>query len=163
MEGLHMRRALLLAILVWSSTLWAADPNIGTWKLNTAKSRFSPAILRNQAPLKEAIMTIREVEGQIEIIYRGTRTDGSFVLQQSTVPREGGVLKYQRGGPGDGVVVIFTRFDAYNGCFTRLQNGKQVYVNVTFISRDGKTAQDNYKGTDARGKHFEQTVVYERQ
>jgi hypothetical protein len=163
MEGLHIRRVLLLAILGWSSTLWAADPLVGTWKLNTAKSRFSPAILGNQAPFREAIMTIREVDGQIEILYKGTRTDGSSVLQQSTVPREGGVLKYQRGGPGDRVIVIFTRFDAHNGCFTRLQNSKQVYVNVTFISRDGKTQQDNYKGTDARGKPFEQIVIYERQ
>ncbi len=159
-----MRRALLLlAILGLSSVLWAGDPIIGTWKLNTAKSKFSPAILRGQAPLKEAIMTIRELGEQIEIIYKGMRTDGSPVLQQSTFPREGGVLKYQTGSPGDGVAVIFTRFDPYNGCFTRLQDGKQVYVNVTFISKDGKIQQDDYKGTDARGIAFEQTVVYERQ
>jgi len=83
---------MLLAAFGFAGSLWAADPIIGTWKLNTAKSRFSAAILRNQAPLKEAIMTIREVDDQIDIIYKGTRTDGSPVLQQSTFPREGGIF-----------------------------------------------------------------------
>jgi hypothetical protein len=157
------KTVMLLAILGLAPSLWAADPIIGTWKLNTAKSKFSPAILGNRAPLKEAIMTIRELGEQIEIIYIGTRTDGSPVFQQSTFPREGGVLNYKRGGPGDGVAVVFTRVDVYSGFFTRLQNGRQIYVNVTFISRDGKTQQDNYRGTDAQGNPFEQIVVYDRQ
>jgi hypothetical protein len=160
----QLRKAmLLLAVLGLAGSLWAAEPIIGTWKLNIAKSKFSPAMLGGRAPLKEATMVIRKAGDLIEITYEGTRTDGSPILQKSTVPREGGILMYEKGGLGEGIVVIFTRFDAYNSCFTRLQNGEQVYVNVTFISKDGKTQQDHYRGTDAQGNPFEQIVVYEKQ
>jgi hypothetical protein len=159
-----MRKAiLLLAVIGFAGSLWAADPLIGTWKLNVSKSKFSPAMLGKMAPLKEATMVIREVVSLIEITYAGTRKDGSPILQQSTVPRQGGVLTYEKGGPGEGIIVIFTRFDSHTGCFTRLQNDKQVYVNLTSASKDGKTQRDNYRGTDAEGKSFEQIMVYDRQ
>jgi len=154
---------LLLVVLGLAGLLWAADPLIGVWKLNVSQSKFSPAMLGKMAPLKEATMVIREAGSLIEITYTGTRKDGSPILQKSTVPRQGGVLSYESGGPGEGIVVIFTRFDFHTGCFTRLKNGKQVYVNLTSASTDGKTQRDNYKGTDAEGKPFEQLVVYDRQ
>lgn len=38
-----MRKAMmLLAVLALISSLWAADPMIGRWKLNISKSRLPP-------------------------------------------------------------------------------------------------------------------------
>ena len=32
----------VVGLLVTTSSLWAADPFVGTWKLNLAKSKYSP-------------------------------------------------------------------------------------------------------------------------
>ena len=65
----HMRKLmLLLAVLGLVGTLLAADPLLGTWKLNAAKSKFSPILLaleKDVAP-KETTMVIQNL---------GTRTD----------------------------------------------------------------------------------------
>jgi hypothetical protein len=37
-----MKRMLPLAMLMAAGALLASDPNVGTWKLNVAKSKFSP-------------------------------------------------------------------------------------------------------------------------
>jgi hypothetical protein len=42
-ETIYMRKAMmLLAVLALISSLWAADPMIGRWKLNISKSRLPP-------------------------------------------------------------------------------------------------------------------------
>jgi hypothetical protein len=44
-----MRKAmLLLAVFGLAGSLWAADPIIGTWKLNIAKSKFMLSPRRNK-------------------------------------------------------------------------------------------------------------------
>ena len=55
--------AVLLAVAV---PAWAADPIIGTWRLNVAKSTFSIAM--QKIPPKELTEVIREVDnGRIEL------------------------------------------------------------------------------------------------
>ena len=39
---LRTTRNLFLTVLAAALTLSAADPSLGTWKLNTAKSKYSP-------------------------------------------------------------------------------------------------------------------------
>jgi hypothetical protein len=57
----------------------AADPIIGSWKLNISKSKFSPVWATFAGPRpKQQIETYREIEGeQIEISFATTKADGS--------------------------------------------------------------------------------------
>jgi len=48
-------------MLVSVAPAWAADPIIGTWKLDVAESTFSSAM--QDVPPKELVEVIREVEG----------------------------------------------------------------------------------------------------
>ena len=48
----------LLAVLGLAHMLWAADPSIGTRKLNAARCKFAPSI---EALAKEETVIIREV------------------------------------------------------------------------------------------------------
>jgi hypothetical protein len=145
-----MRKAmLLLAVFGLVGTLWAADPSVGTWKLNVAKSKFSPAYLalsKSTAP-KEETLVFREVGDQIELTVTGTRTDGSTISSKSTRPRQGGDIKYQQGGP-EGISSVLTVLDPGNWYATSLQDGKQIQMGHGVISKDGKTITVTYKGSN---------------
>jgi hypothetical protein len=71
-----MRKAIvLMSILGLTGSLWAADPIIGTWKLNVIKSKA-------QAYVKERTEMYREIEGdQIEFADSEIRPDGCLQPQ----------------------------------------------------------------------------------
>ena len=85
---------LLLAVFGLAGSLWAADPIIGTWKLNIEKSKFPP----NDTPPKEQTETYRELNGdQIELTWKNIDRDGSSSLTVMTYPIQGGAAKNQKG------------------------------------------------------------------
>jgi hypothetical protein len=159
-----MRKILILcaaAILVES--LWAADPLIGTWKLNTTKSKFSPEFLameQNAAPT-DSMMVIREVQaGQIEISETGKRTDGSTFSQVFSQPKAGGAVS---GLSSQGVSFIHTVINDKERVGTILQNGKQTQIIHWVVSPDGKTLNSTRRARDPQGKVVEHQSVYDRQ
>ncbi len=77
-----------------TASLWAADPSVGTWKLNIAKSKLAPS---TEAPVKEQTAVIREVGDQWEIVFSGKRTDDTSFSTQATRPKPGGVVKFLTG------------------------------------------------------------------
>lgn len=86
-----MRKAtLLLAILGLAGSLWAADPHVGTWKLNIAQSRFSS----NYPAPKEATFVFRTVGDQIEWVLTGRGASGPPISSKGAYPRGGGVVKW---------------------------------------------------------------------
>lgn len=156
-----MRKAmLLLAVFGLVGLLWAADPAVGTWKLNVVKSKFAPS---TQASPKVQTLVIREVGEQSETTITGARTDGSPISSKFTFPLQGGAVKYQQGGFAEGVSGIGTRIDANTVLFTTIQNGKQIEMEQCAVSKDGKTMNCTAKGTDAKGKPFESLTVYDKQ
>ena len=79
---------LLFSVLSFSVTLRAADPIIGTWELNIAKSKYPP----NEKPPRKLTETYREIdEGRIELIYEGIEEDGTIFLFKAAWPAEGGL------------------------------------------------------------------------
>ena len=66
-----------LSMLILAAALWAADPFVGTWKLNTAKSKFK----QGQAP-KEQTVTITEVGSNLEVTVQRTGSDGKSIYEK---------------------------------------------------------------------------------
>jgi hypothetical protein len=83
-----MRKAMLfLTVFALAGSLWAADPIIGTWKLNTAKSKDPGKKLTK----KEKTATVRDVNvDQIEFIENGIKTDGTKYSTKDVFPKQGG-------------------------------------------------------------------------
>jgi hypothetical protein len=161
MEVIAMRKAvLLLAVFGLVGALWAADPATGTWKLNLAKSKFVSGI---RVPVKEETMVIREVGDKTENTTTGVRTDGSIISTKWAAPKQGGVLTDQQPPAPKGEIEVFTVIDDFNVYFTVLQNGKQVGIDHCVITKDAKTMNCASKGTDAKGKPFEEISVFEKQ
>jgi len=157
-----MRKVMLsLAFFAMAASLWAADPTIGTWKLNLAKSKIAPTA---EAPVKELTATIREVGDQWEIFFSGHLTDGSVVSTRATRPKQGGVVKYLTGeSEGDNEQSFDTVVEPGDWYHTALRNGKQVEVIHGIVSKDGKTMRQITKGVDEKGKPYESVEVYEKQ
>jgi hypothetical protein len=88
--------AVILAQAVKSTPTKVSDPILGTWKLNVAKSKFSPVVQAGFkiAPIKERTETYREVDGsRIERTETTTRTDGSVSGSKVIWPMQGGLSK----------------------------------------------------------------------
>lgn len=147
-----------ILVLAVATAAMAADPFVGTWKLNVAKS----TIPQSQQTTKELTVVMRELGDQIELTATGTRTDGSAILSRSTRPKQGGVIEDQTAPPA-GRSSIITVISPGNSYQTTLQNAKQVRVSHIVVSKDGKTMTGTIKGTDAKGKPYEGIELFDRQ
>ncbi len=159
-----MRKAmLLLAVFGLAASLWAADPMLGTWKLNAAKSSFSPAFLaqvKEVAP-KETLLVIKDLStDEVEITETGTRTDGSAISQKFRQPKQGGTAT---SGLPEGIIFVHTIVSPNNRVGTILQNGKQVQLIQWVISKDGKTMTSTRSVKDSQGKSLSLTAIYDKQ
>lgn len=142
------------------------DPRLGTWKLNIAKSKFSPAYLAlmKQAPPKEGTVVLRELgTDELELAMTGTQADGKPIAIKSISPRQGGAVKIQQSPLPEGTTIVLTRIDPNDSFATYMLNGRQVFVGQSVISKDGKTMRNTAKGTDAQGKPFEHVTVFNKQ
>ena len=149
---------LFLAMFVLVGPLWAADPIIGTWKLNVSKSKIRPS---NTAP-NELTEIYREIEdGKIEYSREVTHIDGTANSSKWTFPRQGGVGKRLYPPPNDNLYVD-TLVEPGNWYLTVLVKGVQATVVHKTISKDGKTMTQTLMGLDAQDKPVE-FMVFERQ
>ena len=135
----------------------SADPNVGTWKLNLAKSKYNPG----PAP-KEVLMKI-EAKGA-----------NSFHLMQAGFDSTGKPIKIDfscsyddKDTPVKGITntdtIAVKRVNANTSVSTLKKGGKVVLIVTSVVSKDGKTRTSTFKGTDANGKPVNNVAVYDRQ
>jgi hypothetical protein len=136
-----------------------ADPMIGTWKLNIAKSKLDPI----RANLKEETTVFRDLGDQYELIYYDVHVDGSTSSSKCTWPKQGGVRSWQEGGFPKEITIVETKINAAEGFTTVLQNGKQIGVYHWTIDPDGKTWRIGGNGIDTNGKAYDASFIWERQ
>jgi hypothetical protein len=132
----------------------------GTWKLNSAQSRFAPD--QTTAP-KEETMIFRVVADHIELTYTGIQKDGAAIKGKGVFPINGGIPKDIQPAPAEGESYVETMLEPGNRFLTTLKNGRQTEVQHLIISKDGKTMSITARGTDAKGKPFENVSVYDKQ
>ena len=154
------------AILMLACSLWAADPFVGTWELNVAKSEFPSALLEalGIAKPEQETIVIRELNGdELEILVTGTHMDGSPNSQKQTVPKQGGIVKFQQGGPPKGSYYIETKISENEKYRALLSNGKQGILLHSIITRNGKVMNLAITGKDNQGKPFGGLYFFEKQ
>jgi hypothetical protein len=148
---------LFLSVLSLPSILFAADPIIGKWKLNIAKSKLG------QAAPKEYTEVYREIDSNlIELTTNWISSDGSSSPEKFTFPAQGGINKFST--PIDeGRFEIETLIAPGEWRMTGMQNGKQIITMHKIIGKDGKTMRHIVTNTDAKGKVSEELLVFDRQ
>jgi hypothetical protein len=133
----------------------AADPAIGTWKLNLAKSTFSPG----PGP-KSQTRTYAETPQGVLLTTKTTAADGKETTATLTFNYDG--KPYAVTGNPDFDAVAVTRSDGTTHS-TQTKAGATVGTGVRTVSKDGKTLNFAQKGTHANGTAYDDVAVYDRQ
>jgi len=147
----------VLALIAIPSVAIAADPFVGKYKMNPAKS----ATTGGQVP-PELTLTISEDGGNLLIATSGKTADGAPISADVlTVPKTGGTTKAPDGASYDSTVV--SRRDANTIDVVAMQKGKE-RTRVKFaLSRDGKVLTRSFTSTNAQGRPVNGTSVLERE
>jgi hypothetical protein len=158
-----MRRSLFIGslgvfsvMLLASSTAFAADNWLGTWKLNLAKSKYSPG----PAP-KSLTVKFEASQDGITLTSDGVDADGMPTHDSYTSKFDGKDVPWAGNPNAD--TASPKRIDANSFQNTWKKDGK-VTVNVkAVVSADGKTLTVTLTGKNAKGEAVNNTAVYDRQ
>ena len=134
-----------------------ADPQIGTWKLNVAKSTFSPG----PAP-KSGTTKIEAAGAGATLVVDQTAADGTARHWEFTANYDGKDVPITGNNP-DADTVARTRVNANTVETISKKAGKVVTTQQSTVSADGKTRTVTTKGVNAAGKTVNNVAVYERQ
>jgi len=146
-----------LIVLLGAVAGFGGDNSLGTWKLNVAKTEYTPPPL----PVK-SLTTIREAsDGGVKVTSTGERADGTAIKSSYTAKYDGKDNPVT-GAPWDTIAVKKTDDNTFTFT-TRQASGKYEATGQVVISKDGKTMTVTSKGTDAEGKAFTSKFVWEKQ
>jgi hypothetical protein len=148
--------ASVLVVLALCVTVTVADQHSGTWKMNPAKSKYSPGPAAKNITLK-----VESDEKGVKIDSEGTDGEGNPTHVQYDAKLDG--KDYPVTGIPYGDMVVVKRIDA-NTIQTTIKKGDQVVMTVTSkVSADGKTRTSTFHGKDAQGHAVHNVVVYDKQ
>jgi hypothetical protein len=150
---------LCLILVALAMTAFAADNTIGTWKLNASKSKLAA----NPSPLK-TLTVVREASGDgVKVTNAGERSDGSKVSTTYTAKCDGTASTVTGTGLQYDTISI-KQVDANTLTDERKKSGGPYHATGrTVISNGGKTMTVSTKGTNADGKEFTSTNVFDKQ
>ena len=133
----------------------AADPIVGTWQLNVAKSKFSPG-----PALKSQTRVYTESAQGITLKVSQVFADGTTGTQESTFKYDG--KDYPMSGSPDWDSLSLVRKNANTIVSTQKRAGKAIGTTIRTISKNGKVLKLANKGTSVNGKPFDNTLVFDR-
>jgi hypothetical protein len=147
---------LLLVALVLNVSAAPADEHSGTWKMNPAKSNYSPG----PAPKSITVKIVSDVEN-MKLTSDGIDAAGKPTHVEYTAKFDG--KDYPITGIPNADTVALERLDA-STIRSTTKKGDQVVMTVTsVISKDGKTRTATFKGKNAEGLDVNNVVVYDKQ
>jgi hypothetical protein len=147
---------LLLVALVLNVSAAPADEHSGTWKMNPAKSNYSPG----PAP-KSITVKIASDADNMKLTSDGIDAAGKPTHVEYTAKFDG--KDYPITGIPTADTVALERLDA-STIRSTTKKGDQVVMTVTsVISKDGKTRTATFKGKNAEGLDVNNVVVYDKQ
>jgi len=143
-------------MLLASSTAVAADNWLGTWKLNLAKSKFSPG----PAP-KSLTLKFEASQDGIKLTSDGVDADGKPTHGSYTSKFDGKDVPWAGNPNAD--TASPKRIDANSYQNTWKKDGKVTVTAKAVVSADGKTLTVTQTGKNAKGEAVNTTAVYDRQ
>jgi hypothetical protein len=145
----------LAVCLVAAATAFASDPNMGTWKLNDAKSKITAGNGKNDTVVYEA------VSDNVKVSIDGTAADGKAIHTEWTGKFDG--KEYAVTGDPTSDMRSYTRVDANTLAFAAQQAGKPTLSGRIVVSADGKTRTVTTDAKDEKGVKVTNTGVYDKQ
>ena len=134
-----------------------SDPQVGVWKLNIAKSKYSPG----PAP-KSGSTRIEAAGAGAKVTVDQEMADGTKRHWEFTANYDGKDSPVTGNNP-DADTVARTRLDASTVQTVSKKAGKVTTTQTSAVSSDGKTRTVTTKGVNASGQQVNNVAVYERQ
>lgn len=148
----------LLALAVTASLGFSADNSMGTWKLDVAKSKYTPAPM----PVK-ALVVIREAaDGGVKVSTTGEQADGTAINSSYTAKLDGSEVPVSGNAPYDMIAIKEVNPNTFTD-ERRKGSGSYKATGRSVISNGGKVMTTTVKGTNAEGKPFTAVFVFEKQ
>ena len=147
---------LVAAIMGTAAIAWAADPVVGTWKLNVSKSKFSPG----PAPKESTRVYEARPEG-IKVTVKTVQADGSAFTILITENYDG--KDYPVVGSPDYDTVELKKVNEQVAEATLMHGHILVAHAKREISADGKTMTITYRESPDRNHPVDNLAVYDRQ
>jgi hypothetical protein len=149
------RMLLTLALCVVAATLCFASVQMGTWKLNEAKSKLAPGATKIHTVVYEA------AGDNVKVTVDGTGSDGKPTHNEWTGKFDG--KDYPVTGDPSSDARSYKMVDERTLELTVKKDGKVTTTGRITVSADGKSRTVSTSGTDSKGKKVKSTAVYDRQ
>ena len=146
-----------LAVVAVVPVLTQADPQVGVWKLNVAKSKYSPGPVPTSATT-----TIEAVGKGTKVSVDQTMPDGSKRQWSVTADYDGKDTPVVGNNP-DADTIARTRVNASTVRTVSKKAGKVTTTQTSAVSADGKTRTVTTKGVNAKGQTVNNVAIYDRQ
>ncbi len=148
--------ALTVALcLVAGAVCFASDANMGTWKLNEAKSKLAAGAAKNHTVVYEA------AGDKVKVTVDGVDGTGKPAHNEWTGNFDG--KDYPVTGDPSSDMRSYKRVDDRTLEMTIKKDGKVTMTGRIAVSTDGKSRTVKTSGTDSMGMKVENTGVYDKQ
>ncbi len=151
--------SLVLGVMVTPSALAQTDPLVGTWKLNLAKSKYTPG-----PPARSQTITYAAVPNGLKTTVEGVDGNGKSMSYGYTAYFDGKDYPEPGVGQPNGMDTIsIKRVDVNTTEYTGKKAGKVVQTARRVVSNGGKTLTITTTGTDEKGQKTQTVTVYDKQ
>jgi hypothetical protein len=157
----HVLKVVAIGVLAVVGAVVAqaqSNPIVGTWKLNTTKSKYSPG----PTP-KSLTRTITADGDSLKYSFEGVAADGSAIAYGFTTKFDGKAVPVTGSIPSGADSVSGVKKDDHHYTATLKKGDKVVGTSKVTISADGKVATVDSTGVTATGAKSHDVQVYDKQ
>jgi formylglycine-generating enzyme required for sulfatase activity len=145
----------LALCFVGVAVCFADDAQMGTWKLNEAKSKFSPGTTKNTTVVYQA------AGDNVKVTVDGIDSDAKPTHNEWTGKFDG--KDYPVTGDSYSDARSYKKVNDRTLTFTGKKNGKVTITGRIVLSADGKSRTVTASGTDPKGNKVSWTAAYDKQ
>jgi hypothetical protein len=138
-----------------TAACFAANPHMGTWKLNETKSKIPAGMGKNTT------VTYAEAKDEVKVTVDGVDKDGK-PTHSVWVGKFDGKAYPVKGNLSYNSVAYKMVNDRTND-ITAMKDGKTAWTGRITVAADGKSRTVTINGTDADGKKFKGKAVYDKE
>ena len=137
-----------------TAACFAANPHVGTWKLNEAKSKLLPGMGKNMT------VVYTEMKDEMKVTVDGVDKDGKPTHSVWIGKFDGKAYPVKGNLPYNSVAYKVDNDRTYD--LTAMKDGKMLWTGKSTVSADGKSRTVTLNGTGAGGKKFQGKAVYDK-
>lgn len=147
--------ATTLALWLLAGAACLASPQMGTWKLNEAKSKLTPETGKNTTVIYTS------AGDKVKVAVEGVDAKGKPTRNEWTGEFDG--KDYPVTGDPNSDMRSYKKTDSHSMELTVKKDGKVVATGQIVVAADGKSRTVTTSGMTPEGKKFQNVAVYDKQ